>query len=84
MKYLGVGITASKHGLKLAMEANFKKACGELWRVTKSTGCKTRTILMRAYLDSVIRYQLGPMMVAGVIGKEFIEKLETRMYRRAF
>jgi hypothetical protein len=84
MKYLGVGISASKLSQRSAVVTNFKKACGELWRVTRSTGCKTRTILMRAYLDSVIRYQLGPMMVAGVIDREFVEKLETKMYRTAF
>lgn len=39
---------------------------------------------MRAYLDSVIRYQLGPMLITGVIDKEFVEVMEQRMYRKAF
>jgi hypothetical protein len=39
---------------------------------------------MKAYLDSVIRYQLGPMLITGVIEKDFVETMEQRMYRRSF
>jgi hypothetical protein len=56
MKYLGVGISASQGRLQGSVSTIFNKARGLLWRVTKSAQCKTRTILMKAYLDSVIRY----------------------------
>jgi hypothetical protein len=39
---------------------------------------------MKAYLDSVIRYQLGPMLITRTIDKDFVELLEQRMYRKSF
>jgi hypothetical protein len=39
---------------------------------------------MKAYLDSVIRYQLGAMLITGTVDREFVEVMEQRMYRRSF
>jgi hypothetical protein len=84
MKYLGVGLSGSKLVFEGTIIKNFRNACGDLWRVTKSVSCKTRTIIMKAYLDSVVRYQIGPAVMTGMVSREFVESLETMMYRRAY
>jgi hypothetical protein len=73
MKYLGMGISGSVIRMREYVQTALKKSIGGLWAVTKSSSTKTRTHIMRSYLDSVLRYQLGPLVIAGVVGQQFVD-----------
>jgi hypothetical protein len=84
MKYLGMGISGSVGRMKDCVTETLKKSIGGLWTVTKSSSTKTRTHIMRSYLDSVLRYQLGPLVVAGVVGQVFVDEMEAKMLKSSF